>query len=98
MVDQHLYEFYGILMGDGCISKYTSSNKVHHEIRIDGNAITDADYYFDYLVPLITRITGRSPKPTFRKDCQGIYVRFNSKEFAGFLRTTLEFPFGKKGN
>ncbi len=98
MIDRYLYEFYGILIGDGCISKYTSFDKIHHEIRIDGNSITDADYYFNHVVPLITKVTGRNTKPVFRKDCQGIFIRFNAKEFAAFLRTTFEFPFGKKGD
>ena len=96
--NEHLYEFYGILMGDGCISRYYSCNHLHHELRIDGNAITDVDYYYNYVVPLITKITGRVPKPRFRKDCKGMYITFQDKGFALFLHTYLEFPIGKKGN
>lgn len=96
--DKKLYELYGILMGDGCISKYISSSKVHYEFRIDGNATTDFDYYHDYVVSLIEGVTGRRPKPRLRKDCHGIYITFHYKEFAFFLREHFNFPFGKKGS
>ncbi len=96
-LNEHLYEFYGILMGDGCISRYRNGQAMCHELRIDGNAVTDKDYYYKHVVPLITQITSREPKPRFRTDCKGIYIKFQHKEFALFLQSTLGFPVGKKG-
>ncbi|MFH1276310.1 MAG: LAGLIDADG family homing endonuclease [Candidatus Woesearchaeota archaeon] len=97
MKPEHLYEFYGILIGDGCISKYIYKSKIHYEIRIDGHAITDYDYYHDYLVNLISNVFDKRPKPGFRKQCLGIYIHFRSEQIASFLTKTFNFPYGKKG-
>ncbi len=94
-----LYELYGILMGDGCISRYHNQGRIRYEIRVDGNAVTDEAYYYLYLVPLISRVVGKNhPTVRFRKQCSGVYVRFLKKEFALFLNESFGFPFGKKGD
>ena len=97
-LNEQLYEFYGILMGDGCISRYRYKSKIRHEIRIDGHSITDAEYYHNYIVNLISKVIDKKPKPGFRKNCNAIYIHFHSKEFAEFLSKTFNFPFGKKGD
>lgn len=97
VINTDMCEFYGIMIGDGCISKYAQQNNVHFEVRIDGNAITDYLYYENTLKNLIYRISKRSPKIHFRKDCNGICIRFNSKDLALFFNKRLSFPIGKKG-
>jgi hypothetical protein len=54
-LSNELCEFYGILIGDGCISRFYSGNKIHHAIRIDGNSLTDYQYYENHLKPLIKK-------------------------------------------
>lgn len=61
-----------------------------------GNSLTDLHYYQNTLKRLIFNLTKRNPSITFRKDCNCIYIRFNSKEFALFLNKELNFPIGKK--
>ena len=95
--NKDLYEFYGIMIGDGCISKYICQNKTHFEIRIEGNSITDIDYYKSHLKRLISSLVNKNPAIYFRKDCNGICIRFHSKEFALFLNRELGFPLGRKG-
>ncbi len=48
-IDEDLAEFYGILIGDGCISKFKHQERVHYAIRIDGNSLTDIQYYQNHL-------------------------------------------------
>ena len=96
-LNNNMAQFYGILMGDGCISNYYNSKWKVYEFRIDGNAITDYDYFNKYLVDLIKKITGKSLAIKYRKDCNGIFVRFKFKALAYFFHEELDFPFGKKG-
>ena len=95
-IDESFAEFYGVLIGDGCISKYLNQRNLQYEIRIDGNSITDLDYYNTFLLNLIYKATCVFPKVRFRNDCNGIYIKFRSKSLAFFLNTELQFPFGKK--
>ena len=90
-------EFYGILLGDGCISRYVSQGRTRYEIRIDGNSLTDVKYY-DYLKKLISKVANKEVKIRYRKNCNGIYIKFLDKEFANYLNKELDFPMGKKGN
>lgn len=96
-IDKNLAEFYGILIGDGCISKFTSQGSVHHAIRIDGNSLTDIGYYNNHLKKLIEGIIQREVKVKFRKVGNCIFIMFEYRDFAVFLNNYLEFPFGKKG-
>ena len=96
-ITNELCEFYGILMGDGCVSKFKSQNRVHYAIRIDGHSITDKVYYYNHLKPLIEKIINRSVRPKFRKVGNCIFIMFEYKEFAIFLNDYFHFPFGKKG-
>ena len=61
-----LAEFYGVLLGDGCISKHKIEDSIKYAIRIDGNSLVDGSYY-KYLQSLIKDITGRELKIGYRK-------------------------------
>jgi hypothetical protein len=99
-LDKYMYEFYGILMGDGCISRYTLKYRSNpcYEIRIDGSSFTDVEYYYNHLVNLLSKVAKKVPKPYLRKQCNGICIHFRNKEFALFLNEKFDFPFGKKRN
>ncbi len=94
-IDINLAEFYGILLGDGCICKHKSSTKTLYAIKIDGNSETDKDYY-KYLQKLIKKVTNRDVKINKRKVGKCIFITFCHKEFANFLHKELSFPYGKK--
>lgn len=97
-INKEFYEFYGIMLGDGCISRYINQNREKFEFRIDGNSTTDLDYYKKFVQPLTSQIRNKNTKISFRKDCNGIFIRFHSKEFAQFLNKKFNFPIGKKGD
>ena len=96
-INEDLAEFYGILIGDGCISKFKHQERVHYAIRIDGNSLTDIQYYHNHLKTLIERIINREIKVKFRKEGNCIFIMFEYRDFALFLNDYLGFPFGKKG-
>lgn len=95
-LNKDLAEFYGILLGDGCLSKYKNKNSISYAIRIDGNSLTDRNYYI-HIQNLIFKIIKRKININYRRDCNGIYVSFLSKPFSEFLNKKLYFPYGKKG-
>lgn len=96
-INDDLLELYGILIGDGCISRFESGGRTHYAIRIDGNSITDYQYYKEYLKPLIERIIERKVSIRSRKIGNCIFIMFEYKEFAISLHNQLGFPYGKKG-
>lgn len=95
-VDESFCEFYGLLAGDGCISRYVTQKRERYELRIDGSAFTDVDYYRLFVIPLIKKLTGKELKIKYRTDCNGICLRMKDERFATFLNEEHGFPFGKK--
>jgi len=96
-INHELLEFYGILIGDGCICKFMNKGRLHYAIRVDGNSLTDCQYYYNHLKPLIQKIINREVKVKFRKIGNCILISFEYKDFAIFLNNSFGFPFGKKG-
>lgn len=96
-INEDLAEFYGILIGDGCVSKFRSQGRLHYAIRVDGNSLTDIEYYNNHLKPLTERVVNRTVNVKFRKVGNCIFIMFEYKDFAVFLNSRLGFPFGKKG-
>ena len=94
-VNEKFAEFYGILMGDGCISRYLNGGYMKYEFRIDGHATTDLKYY-SYVRGLIKNVFEKDVFVRNRNDCHGIFLKFQSKKAATFFNKTLSFPFGKK--
>jgi intein/homing endonuclease len=94
-LNKELAEFYGILLGDGCISKFYSQNRNKEIIRIDGHGTDDIEYY-KYLQELIEKITNRRISVKRRNKKNAIFITFSNKEFSKFLNSKLNFPYGKK--
>lgn len=84
-------EFYGILLGDGCI--YSNMNG----FCITGHKILEKDYYKNYLKKLIENLFSESPKFSISKKSKGIRCYLYSKQISSFL-VNLGFPKGKKVN
>lgn len=95
-INNELLEFYGVLLGDGCISRYKNDGRIRYAIRIDGNSLTDEEYYI-YLKTLIKNILGKEVSIRHRNDCNGLFIMFHDFKFAKFLHDKFCFPYGKKG-
>ena len=88
-------EFYGILMGDGCLSKYTVGNSEKKIICITCNAIKDKAYVEKYVNNLIITLFKTKPKIRIRKD-NTIELKVYNKQIFEFLNK-VGFPTGIKG-
>jgi len=82
-------EFYGILLGDGCI--YSNLNT----FCISSDGLLDAPYVTDYVAPLVSKLFGRKPAVYYSKFERSIKCVFNSRLITNFL-VEFGFPFGKK--
>jgi hypothetical protein len=85
---------YGILLGDGCISKV---GKKYYFISIVGNLKLEQRFYSEIILPILEEFTQR--KISIRKSVKfrKLEIIFVNKEFFLFLNS-LGFPIGKKGN
>ncbi|MFH1445726.1 MAG: LAGLIDADG family homing endonuclease [Nanoarchaeota archaeon] len=84
---------YGILAGDGCISK---SGK-YRGIVVTCNIHDDEPFFKQIVVPKMAKIRNKKVKYRKRPDFGKIEINFSDKElFNKFV--SLEFPIGKKKN
>ncbi len=82
-------EFYGIMLGDGCIYSDFSG------LCISGDKILDNDYYENYLNNLIFHLFKLKPKIYYEKYDRTIRLKLYSKRVCKYLHN-LGFPIGKK--
>ena len=95
-ISEGLAEFYGILLGDGCLS-YThpyGRTGPKYLIRIAGDSRNDVDF-FGRIVSLIHKLFDLNVRIRKRAGFNGIEIGFSSKRVFAFLRD-LGFPVGKK--
>ncbi len=83
-------EFYGILLGDGCIYSNLSG------FCISSNTLADKDYIERYVPDLIIKLFGIKPKIYYSKKTKSANCVLYSKKITTFL-ISLGFPKGKKG-
>ncbi len=90
-------EFYGILMGDGWLSKLKYKNKITYLIGISGHINFDKDFH-NYCKNNINKLFNRNPymKEISRSNARELL--FSHKELFNFLINNLGFPIGKKKN
>ena len=82
-------EFYGILLGDGCVYSNLSG------FCISGNSVLDRDYIEYYVANLIFSLFGLKPNIYLSKKCKSIRCVLYSKAISKFL-INYGFPVGKK--
>lgn len=82
-------EFYGIMLGDGCIYSDFSG------LCISGDKILDNDYYENHLNNLIFNLFKLKPKIYYEKNDRTIRLKLYSKKICKYLHN-LGFPIGKK--
>ena len=89
--------FYGIMLGDGCLSQYKPKDRNERfAIVITGGLKDDREFFEHILVPLLKSFGRRSVTIKERKSCGAIEINFPDKNL--FERVKSHgFPIGKKG-
>jgi len=88
--------FYGIMLGDGCLSYYKSKEGFDRfTIAITGN-IEDKKFYEETIKPILLSWGRKSVTIKNRRDCNGIEINFPNKYIFDKIKNR-GFPVGKKG-
>lgn len=93
--DKRFLEFYGVLLGDGWIGKYTHKNKIIRLIGISGHSKLDRDF-FHYLRRNINDLFNRRAYLKEKPKYNGIELQFSSLSLFDYISKDLGFPVGKK--
>src|SRR3989344_3032881 len=97
ITDDSFLELYGILLGDGWLSKLTYKGKIIWLIGISGHAKDDREFFL-HCKYLINKICDRKPYQKERPKFNSIEINFGHKSFIQALNRDLGFPIGKKIN
>ncbi len=91
-------EFYGALMGDGCITKHKIKGRKYYKYIINfiGHRDLDKNYHEDYLKNLIKNEFGLNTYIWISKKDKSRILQIHSKSLLEEL-IKLKFPLGKKG-
>lgn len=93
--DPKFLEFYGVLLGDGWLSKFNIKNKTLYVIGISGDKRYDKEFYF-YLKEVIRDIFNRNAYIREIKHNNGMELKFSHKMLIKFMNEKINFPIGKK--
>jgi len=93
VVDSRMAEFIGVLIGDGCISRFIYRGKVIFEIAFTGNP-SELNYYKRFLKPLIEQLFPIRGRIIVRGD-NTVRLHFRSKRLASYF-LSMGIPLGKK--
>ena len=89
--------FYGIMLGDGCLSRYaTKDERERFAVSITGCAKDDRPFYEKVIVPLLKSFGRKSITIKERKDCGAIELNFPDKLLFDRIKS-FGFTVGKKG-
>lgn len=88
-------EFYGVLLGDGWMSKLNYRGKTINLIGISGNGKKDRDF-FVYLKKNIAKLFERKAYLKERPKSNSIEINFCHKELLIKMHNELNFPIGQK--
>ena len=98
-IDNDVWELFGVILGDGCLSKYFSRCQRGdvYEVLLTGNMTDDLQYYIRRIIPIIRLKFGSKADYHFRPDVHVIFIKIKSKPIFEFFKT-LGVPVGKKKN
>jgi hypothetical protein len=97
-INEDIAEFYGALIGDGCLSRYYSNyDKRNCQILLFTGHTHDAPYYKERLQPILIKEFEKKGYIQFRKDYNVVRFETKSKDVFNFFEK-LGFPVGLKGN
>ena len=82
-----LAEFYGIMLGDGNLTKIQAYKKGTYQAKIVGDSKLDKDYLIDYVKPLIEKLFKVSVKTGKFKKSNAIHLTITSKELVSFMES-----------
>lgn len=93
--------FYGVMLGDGCLSYYTQKResgrlREFFSVCITGN-IDDAPFYTSVVIPIFKLLINRNVKLKYRKSCSAIDLLISNKKLFDKIQS-YGFPVGKKGS
>jgi len=80
-----LAEFYGIMLGDGNLTKLRGYKLGTYSIRIVGDTRKEKRYFSDYIRPLIKGLFDITPRISKFKNTNALYIEAVSKELVEFL-------------
>lgn len=98
LTDSRFLEFYGILLGDGWISRFKAKHHRDynlHWIGITGN-IHEEDYLLNHVIELIRSVSDSKIMIKRRTNDNALELVFNDKWLALALNEELFFPIGLK--
>jgi hypothetical protein len=88
--------FYGIMLGDGCLSYYKTKEEVNRfTIAITGGT-DDKNLFEKIIIPTLAMLGRKSSSIKNKKDCNGIELNFPNKIIFDKVKF-YGFPVGKKG-
>lgn len=93
IIDKDFALFYGIMLGDGCLSLVRRREKF---ISITGSSCDDLPFFKDVISPILLKLRGKETNIKFRKDSNAIDFNFVDFKLFDFIHA-VGFPIGKKG-
>lgn len=100
LTNEKFLEFYGLLLGDGWLSKSYNKkyDKIIWTIGVSGHSENDRQYLLEKVKPMIKEMFNRKAYVKFKKDCRGMEIIFGHKNLIKFMNEQLDFPIGIKNN
>lgn len=89
VLDDWLAELLGVLLGDGCVSRFKSQRNVKTEVAFTGNT-SEEGYYRNFLKPLVEEVFYVKGQIRLRPD-NTVRLHFRSKKAAEYF-LGLGFP------
>jgi len=81
--DENLAEFVGLMLGDGNI--YSNKKRGVYQIKVTNNSVTDKEYIYNFVKPLIENLFGVNTYINFEKNRKGVNIRAGSMNLIKFL-------------
>ncbi|MEK6973594.1 MAG: LAGLIDADG family homing endonuclease [archaeon] len=94
LFDLSACEFFGAMLGDGCVSYFKNEGQIKSEVRIVGNAKKDR-IYLEYISGLIKKLFNSQAKVYERKKDNSLQLCTRKKSVAAWLKNN-GYPTGKK--
>ena len=97
-LNENIAEITGMLIGDGCISRYkTSEGRIRTFLLLSGHSTNDIQYYKNTIIPIFKKEFGINGRLYLRKDTKALLYWIGDKEvIAHFIK--MGFPVGKKSS
>lgn len=92
-INRNFATFYGIMLGDGCLSLINKKKKF---ISIASCIHDDLPFVEKVILPILKKLRGKETNLKFRPNIGTIELNFTDYKLFDFI-SSIEFPIGKKG-